>query len=258
MTITSMLAPFSAEQAAACFAIVFFTAIMRGYTGFGFALISIPLLTMVIDPVVAVPTVLMLEVLGSLQLLPKLWRSAHLGSVGWLLIGAAVATPVGVYGLATLPADLMRLIIAIVVLLTTLGLATGFRLEGRPGVPAVLATGVVSGLLNGGAAMSGPPVILFYLGTGAAAQVGRASSMLYFFLSDSIAVGFAALSGLVQGPILSLTALMVPALVLGQVIGARLFASSLNAHYRAVAIIVLLAVSSAALIQSAHSVWAIP
>ena len=106
MTIAALLQPFSTEQILTCMIVVFLTAIMRGYTGFGFALVAVPLLAVIADPVIAVPMVLLLEVVGSLQLLPGLWRSAHLRSVMLLVAGALLATPIGLYGLAALPADL--------------------------------------------------------------------------------------------------------------------------------------------------------
>ena len=69
MTIAGLLQPFSTGQISACILVVFLTAIMRGYTGFGFALVAVPLLALIADPVTAVPMVLLLEVIGSLLLM---------------------------------------------------------------------------------------------------------------------------------------------------------------------------------------------
>lgn len=255
MTIAALLQPFITDQVAACGLIVFLTAVMRGYTGFGFALVAVPLLALIVDPVTAVPMVLMLEVVGSLQLLPGLWRSAHLRSVAWLVAGALLATPIGIYGLATLPADVMRLVIALVVLATTCAMAAGLKARGEPQGLATLGVGALSGLLNGGAAMSGPPVVLFYLSSQTAMHVGRASIILYFFLSDTIAVAFAGASGLVKPSTLVLSLVTVPALFVGQIIGSRLFGSPLQRHYRVVATVILLAVSGVAIVQSTSALW---
>jgi uncharacterized membrane protein YfcA len=255
MTIAMLLQPFGPGQVMACAAIVFLTAIMRGYTGFGFALVAVPLLALIADPVTAVPMVLLLEVVGSLQLLPGLWRSAHLRSVLLLACGALLATPVGLYGLTTLPADVMRLVIALVVLATTLALAAGLKARREPRAPATFGVGMLSGLLNGAAAMSGPPVVLFYLNAQTAMHVGRASIVLYFLLTDTIAIAFAGASGLLGVPTMLLVAVTIPALFLGQVVGTRLFRSPLQRHYRKVAIVILLAVSGGAIAQSLTALW---
>ena len=103
--------------------------------------------------------------------------------------------------------------------------------------------------------MSGPPVVLFYLNAQTAMHVGRASIVLYFLLSDTVAIGFAGASGLLGSSTVLLAALTVPALFLGQVIGTRLFRSALQRHYRVVAIVILLAVSGFAIVQSVHALW---
>ena len=255
MTIAALLQPFSTEQILTCMIVVFLTAIMRGYTGFGFALVAVPLLAVIADPVTAVPMVLLLEVVGSLQLLPGLWRSAHLRSVMLLVAGALLATPIGLYGLAAIPADVMRLIIGLVVLATTCALAAGLKAIQEPRPPATFGVGILSGLLNGAAAMSGPPVVLFYLNAQTAMHVGRASIVLYFLLSDTVAIAFAGASGLLGSSTVLLAAATVPALFVGQVIGTRLFRSALQRHYRIVAIVILLAVSGFAIAQSVHALW---
>lgn len=255
MTIAGLLQPFSTGQISACILVVFLTAIMRGYTGFGFALVAVPLLALIADPVTAVPMVLLLEVVGSLQLLPGLWRSAHLRSVLLLVAGALLATPIGLYGLAALPADVMRLVIALVVLATTCALAAGLKASREPRAPATFGVGILSGLLNGAAAMSGPPVVLFYLNAQTAMHVGRASIVLYFLLSDTVAISFAGASGLLGASTVLLAAVTIPALFLGQVIGTRLFRFALQRHYRIVAIVILLAVSGFAIVQSVHALW---
>ena len=242
MTIAGLLLPFSAGQVSACILVVFLTAIMRGYTGFGFALVAVPLLALIADPVTAVPMVLLLEVVGSLQLLPGLWRAAHLRSVLLLVGGAAVAC---------LPQKAFDGL----VLATTCALAAGLEASREPGAPATFGVGILSGLLNGAAAMSGPPVVLFYLNAQTAMHVGRASIVLYFLLSDTVAIGFAGASGLMGASTILLAAVTVPALFVGQVIGTRLFRSALQRHYRIVAIVILLAVSGFAIVQSVHALW---
>lgn len=239
MDIAALLTP----AAAYCAVTVFAVAVLRGFTGFGFALVAVPLLSLVLAPVAAVPIVLLLEIVASLQLLPSVWRHAQWRVVLMLTGGAALGTPIGLYGLAMLPAELMRLAIAVVVLATALLMAAGLRFRRRPGRRAAVGAGIVSGILNGGAAMSGPPVVLFFLASPTAITVGRASLLLYFLLADVIGAGLAAVSGLVSGQVVLLTAMLAPTLFIGQAIGAKLFREDRQAAYRRVSILVLLAAS---------------
>lgn len=232
-------------------AIVFAAGMLRGYTGFGFALAAVPMLALIVPPVMVVPLVLCLEIVASAQMLPGLWREVHFRSVLWLGLGSLAGVPLGLWGLAMLPAEVMRLLIALIVLVSVAGLSAGLRFRRPPGSGATVLAGMLSGLLNGAAAMGGPPVILFYLGAQTAVTVGRASLVFYFSLIDVAAAGLAAAAGLLTAPLLVLAALCVPALLVGQAIGARLFRSALQRHYRVVAIVLLTVVGLAVLVQSA-------
>lgn len=243
------------DKMALCVLIVFAAGVLRGYTGFGFALAAVPALALILPPAMVVPLVLCLEIVASAQMLPGLWRHVHFRSVLWLVIGSFLGLPLGLYGLATLPEEVMRLVIALIVLFSLGAILAGGRFRGQPGGPATVLVGAFSGLLNGAAAMGGPPVILFYLGAQTAVHVGRASLVFYFSLIDSVAVGLAAISGLLGAPLLVLAALCLPPLFAGQMIGARLFRSALQRHYRAVAVTVLAIVSAAVLAQSAITLW---
>ena len=152
------------EPAALAFALiaVFAGAFVRGYSGFGSSLIWAASLTLVLPPAAVVPVILMLEVAVSLHLLPRVWREVAWRSLWRLLIGAWVAMPVGLYALANLPTAAMQAAVSAVVLVAAILLWRGYSLQRTPGTAATIATGALSGLLNGSTAVGGPPVVLFY------------------------------------------------------------------------------------------------
>jgi len=135
---------------------------IRGYSGFGFSMITVVSLSMVFRPVEVVPVVLLLEIGASSMLLPQVWRKVDWRSLGWLCIGMAVGTPVGVAVLVNVPVQPMRAAIAAIVIILVLLLLSGFSLKRKPGTPATMATGLGSGTLNGAATNGGPPVMLFF------------------------------------------------------------------------------------------------
>ena len=132
-------------------AAVFVAGIIRGYSGFGFAMVAVTSMSLVFPPVQVVPTVLILEVLASIRLVPQVWRHIDWSSLRWLLIGSLVATPFGVYLLATIPPTPMRISISLLVLVAAILLMRGFAWKQMPSIALILTTGVVSGMLNGAA-----------------------------------------------------------------------------------------------------------
>jgi uncharacterized protein len=204
-------------------ACVFGAAIVRGFSGFGFSLLVITALSLVLPPVEVIASVLMMEIAASLHLMPGIWRDIHWRSLGFLTLGQIIATPFGVWALASIPAGPMKLALAVFVLITVALLASGFALKRMPSDTATTATGAASGLLNGAFGIGGPPVVLFFLSSPAGAAAGRASLIAYFFGTDVIALGWQAWAGLVTLDHVVKAALFLPALIAGIWLGARGF-----------------------------------
>ncbi len=90
-----------AVYAMAC---VFAAAIVRGYSGFGFSLLAITSLSLMLPPAEIIPPLFMMEVAASLGLLPGIWKDIHWRSLGLLGAGCLIGTPIGVRFLASVPA----------------------------------------------------------------------------------------------------------------------------------------------------------
>jgi len=202
---------------------VFIAGIIRGYSGFGFAMVAVMSISLVLPPALVVPVVLILEVLASFRLIPQVWREIDWHSLRWLLIGSFFAIPVGVYFLATIPAEPMRIFISALVLFAAILLLSGWAWRDMPGRPLILSTGIACGLLNGAAAIGGPPVILFYLSSPAGVAVSRASIIAYFLGIDVISLVMTTIQGLVTMDSFRLTTLALLPLLLGINLGSRMF-----------------------------------
>jgi uncharacterized membrane protein YfcA len=213
---------------------------IRGFTGFGFALLAVPALSLLVEPAIAVPCSLVLQTLASTQQIGKVWRSADWVSVRPLLIGAAVGSPLGLWGLSTLPAGPMRIVIGAVVLAAAVLLWRGGRLPHGIPAPATLGVGALSGLLNGATAMGGPPVVVYYLALPVGVAVGRASLMVFFLFVSLLSLVLASAAGLVGVGTLLFCAVMLAPMLVGNWLGDRFFARGGGAHYRRAALAVLL------------------
>jgi uncharacterized protein len=202
---------------------IFFAAIVRGYSGFGFSLLSITSISLALPPVQIVPSIFLMEVAASVHLLPQVWRDIHWRALLWLVLGCCVGTPVGVYALAHAPTAPMTLALAIFVLAAALLLAKGFQTRRLPGRVSTFATGAASGLFNGGFGMGGPPVVLFFFSSPTGAAAGRASLIAYFLLTDLMGLVWQGREGLLTVASAWHALVFLPPLIAGVWLGNRGF-----------------------------------
>jgi uncharacterized membrane protein YfcA len=224
--------------------------IIRGYSGFGFSMIATTSMTLVLSPVEVIPVVLVLEILASAWLLPRVWKQVDWRSLLWLSAGVLVGTPPGVFLLAHVPAKPMRAGIALAIMVLVVLLWRGFYLKKMPGRPGTVATGLFSGFLNGSAAIGGPPVILFYFSSPAGVTVSRASIIAYFLGTDSLAWVVSLTQGLVTLQTGILTGILCAPLLLGIFLGNRFFTHSKEGALKRKVLILLMLLSLAALLRT--------
>lgn len=222
--------------------------IMRGYSGFGTAVLLAPAYSVLWGPRIGVPVMLLLELFVSMQLLPKALGHADRRVI--LPIGAAAVlfTPVGAFILLTADQDLLRRFIGGFVLVFGLLLMSGWRYHGSRPLPLNLAIGTTAGLLKGATGISGPPVILYLLAGPEEARRHRANLILFFATISVISVIPPALGGLMGWAVLAKLLLLLPVLLLCVPVGARLFHVIPEGWYRRLALIFLVTTGTVTLL----------
>ncbi len=234
-----MLSP---TQWALCVLAILFSAILRGYSGFGFALAATPLLVSLITPAAAVPVVLMLQIGSSLVGLKRTIAESDRRSVSVMATAAVLATPIGTWLLIVWSPDSARLAAAAITLFAAFVLGVGFRFKAQPSLPASVPFGIAAGLFGGLCAMPGPPAILYYLGSPIPNVTARASMTLLFVIISTVSLIGAALGGVVSLQAVALAALTTPIMFAGTAFGAYLFKRMPAAHYRPICLMILVAV----------------
>jgi uncharacterized protein len=222
----------------ACFCI-FIAAIVRGFSGFGFSLLAVTALSLVYTPAEIVPSIFMLELAASINLLPSIWKDIHWKSLGPLTLGCLIATPLGVWLLAHVPAAPMQIALSVFVLLATILLWWGFALKSMPGKIGSTLAGAASGLSNGAFGIGGPPVILFYFASPAGAVAGRASLTAFFLATDVIGLANQSVHGLVTKETTFRALIYLPALLLGVWVGSHSFKTISPEKFRKVVLAIL-------------------
>lgn len=217
-------------------AAVFGAAILRGLTGFGFALAAVPLMSLTIEPRKAVASAILLQVIIGFRDLVQLHGGYDRAEVLRLSLGSVLGMPFGIAALALFDPDAGRLAIAAVSLA---GLGMMLRRPQRqraPGRGVALAAGALSGLFGSLAAMPGPPTVAYFVASGTPAARARASMMIFFFVSALITLPGLTIAGAVDPGTLGLSLAVLPCLILGTWIGGRLFLRLEARHYRGLAL----------------------
>ena len=221
--------------------------LMRGYAGFGTAVILAPIYSVLWGPRAGVPVMLMMELIVSLQLLPRAFKDADTRVILPIGGAAALATPLGAVVLLTAEPELLRRCIGGFVLVFGLLLMSGWRYHGTRPLPLNIAIGTLAGLLKGSTGMSGPPVILYLLAGLEEAKRHRANLIMFFATIAIVSVIVPILGGLVDLPALLRLAVVLPVMALTVPLGARLFHVVPVSLYRPFAMGVLLVAGGLAL-----------
>jgi uncharacterized membrane protein YfcA len=200
-------------------------AVVLGATGFGFGLLSLPLLSLLYDPHEAV---VMSLLFAFVVLLVMLLRAEERRRIRYSLVlplfgFSLVGLPLGVYVLTSLDARHLRAAVGVLVLAFALANLRGL---GRPpggSVPVLALVGFVSGLLSTSTSLSGAPVALFAAGARMPKADFRASMAAYGFLSIGLSLVLLGAAGAVSAETLQLSATLLPVLLLGYWCGTSVF-----------------------------------
>ncbi len=223
-------------------AVVVFAAVMRAFTGFGFALTAVPVFALFMPPSQAVVLSASLTLAVSLLTVKTYWGQYPLKPMAPMVALAAVGTATGAAILTSISPTQFKLAIGISVIVACLGL-TFYRPSRQRGSTLLSSiTGLCSGVLNGAFAIPGPPVIIYAMAAEPEPSRSRALLMIFFLFSAVVGLVSYAVAGFINPSSLWLFLLAFPAMYLGDKLGYRLFRRFGTAMYRRVALSVLFAV----------------
>lgn len=223
---------------------------LRGFTGFGFGLAAVPLLSLALPPAKVVPFVVVLQAIVGIAGVRGAWKLCDWQAVRRLTPGLIIGIPIGLTVLTALPANPVRMAIGLVIAASVVMLWRGARLPPNPSMPLTLSVGLLSGVISGLASMGGPPIVVYLLALGHGAAVVRASSIVYFMLSSFVSLVPMTFKGLIDQEILIWAAASVPVLYAGSWIGTWGFHRAKPHHHRNTALIVFTVLSVTLILRS--------
>jgi len=229
-----------------CSVVCFVAATIVGFSGFGFALITVPLLTIFLDLKIVVPIELLLAFFCVTVLSAKNMRFIKEPSVVYLFVGMLAGTIVGAWLLDNLEGGILKRILGVVVILFA---ANIFKRSGREreprtregvgkvlGVSVALFVGVLSGVAGGMFGTSGPPLVVYVDYFAEDKSAFRAQLVVLFLLNNAVRVALYIQHSLLTVAIAKFDLYLLPAVMLGLFLGSKMhFQVSEKTFSRAIA-----------------------
>jgi uncharacterized membrane protein YfcA len=222
-------------------------AFSQSLSGFGFNLLIVPPLALVIGAKEAVVTATLMGIITSALTLTTARASVDWRLGGVLLATAAIGMPVGLLVLILVDPDVLRLLIAVMVLVAALLYWKGYRVAAQnPFLDA--GAGFLSGLLNTSTSMSGPPLVLYLQNRGVAPARFRGTINAFFLASGILAAILFAMSDRIGSPELVTLLVSAPLILVGWTVGHHAFRRLDIARFQQVVVAVLVISATVAIV----------
>jgi len=230
-------------------AALFFAAVIRGYSGFGFSAIFIVIASMVTNPLPLIPVVFTCEI--AMTAFQARGIRAH---IDWhraiaLLVGAAIAVIPAVALMARLEPTHARMVVSALILLLSLILLSGWQLRRPIGALGHVGVGILSGTANA-AGVGGLPTAAFLSAQAMPPAAFRATMIIFLTGIDLMALPTMSAHGLVTSETAWAAVMAFPILALGVWCGSRGFANARPDGFRQKVVILLATLATISLIRA--------
>jgi len=223
---------------------------VRGYSGFGFSAVLVAGLTLVLPPAEVVPLSIGLEVVASVGQARGIWADIDRRKLTVLLIAGLIGNPLGIWLLAAVPGETLRLALLSFIALASIALIVMPKARADLSLALLAAGGFAAGVVNGATALSGMVLALVFTFAGIRPAVMRATMIAYFFVTDIWAGGVMTATGLFNETTVLRIIAALPLLAIGVWLGSRHFLATPPATFRALVLWLLISLSAFGLARS--------
>jgi uncharacterized membrane protein YfcA len=222
-------------------------AALQSATGFGFGLVVAPVAFALLKPAEAIWLITLLALLINVLTLSTEGRRPEplVRETAWLLVWALPGALVGVAYLKSVDESLLQVTVTVAVL-TSLAVR---RWQPHVRIPLIPA-GIAAGALNLALGTGGPPVVLYLLGHDVPPARLRDTLSVYFLVSGVLTSVVLAVTDVEPLPTLTALAASVPLVVVGHVVGRRVFRRLADGGFEAALVLVLLATAAGGLARA--------
>ncbi len=205
---------------------------LRGFSGFGFFLIALPVFGLFYDPAILIPCVFAFGLVCSLQLLPRIKSNIQWNQLKFIWIGYLIAFPIGLYLLKVIPVDILRLSIGVFILLSLIAIVWGHLLSFTAKPLYSVLSGLISVLTGGSTGIDGPPIVLYLNASHKNHKDNRATLIACFIITTALACLLAFMADLFERQHVDILGVGLLAILIGNYIGAHGFSKATKEQYQ--------------------------
>ena len=204
--------------------IALFASGITAYSGFGGALIMVPLFTLLIGPVQAIALMGICSAVSLIHVVPGLLRVIRWQEVLPVVAGLIISISIAASFLVEADAGIVRLCMGGFVLLAAAVLILDLRYSGPRGVLPSFSIGAATGVIMGGVGVpAGPVMVIYFLAAPEPAPVQRANIMVCVWLLLVIMLVNLLWRDAIEFKTMLSAALIAPASIFGALLGQYLF-----------------------------------
>lgn len=226
------------------FVITLAAGIVQSATGFGFAVIAVPLFLLTLDSTTVIQINIVLNLVNALLIAPRIWRLAPTGLLRDLCVGALIGLPIGIVVFNMANVDHLKVAVAVLIIgfCVHLMMSSTRRATSRvPGKTGSITTGGFSGALTSALAMPGPPVLIYLAHFDVDKDAFRATNLSLYVVAYGCALLLQATLGDMSLETWTISAILVPVVILGAATGHALAPWLSERVFRASVLVTLLA-----------------
>ncbi len=194
---------------------------MQTSTGFGFSIVATPFLLLLFEPREAVQINLILSLVISTVLIRKIRKDIDKDIVKRFVKGSLAGLPVGIFIFLMMDMTLLKTTVSILILLLTILLILNFRL--RHTSKRDWTVGGLSGAFTTSIGMPGPPILLYFSGTDTAKEKLRGTTLAFYLWIYAVSLLVQILFAGTAKEIWMSSALALPIVLIGLLLGQLLF-----------------------------------
>ncbi|MAC60446.1 MAG: hypothetical protein CMN37_00935 [SAR116 cluster bacterium] len=216
---------------------------LRGFLGFGAALLMVPILSSILTPAVGLVIMYLVEVPTVLYLMPPALKKGKVKIVLPMILALLVTIPIGFYFVVALDPETIRIVISVMVILMVALLASGWKPRGEISLLTMIIGGCFSGLVNGAAGVGGPPFVTVLMARNDDAEITRSNIIITMGCMSLLTTLTQFFYGMMTVNLLIISIFAFPIYIGFTWLGAKYFNSSGNSYFRKAALVMLILIA---------------
>jgi uncharacterized membrane protein YfcA len=216
---------------------------LRGFLGFGAALLIVPILSTILTPAMGLVILYLIDVPTNIYLMPPAIKKGNVRKVLPMIIAILCTIPIGFYFVYSIDPEIIRIVISFLVICMVILLASGWKPKGEIKIWTMIMGGSISGLVNGAAGVGGPPYVTVLMARNDNVETTRSNIILTMGFMSLFTLLTQIFYGMVSFNLVKVSIIAFPIYLGFTWFGARYFNKSGSGYFRKGALIMLITIA---------------